>query len=344
MATKDRVLHGRRGFIGLHVVPLLLEQGYRVRIFDSMLRGDRDAVDELAAERRCRAHRPGRSVRRGRPPGDAGVSTSSTSQRCRSTSASRRPVRVDRHQPGRRPTTCSRRRPTTHVQRLVFASSASVYGDPERLPMHEDGPARPADAVLHLKRAGEDCSASTSARQTGLSWIALRFFNVYGPGQKTTAYYTSVINHFVKRIRNGEAPVIDGRGEQSMDFIHVRDIARSVVLALSGAGQPRHQHRHWRDTSMAKLARILIDAIGIDVEPIFNPRAVLVSRRAADITRAHDVLGWMPEIADRRAGGTRQEWSVTGERRGLPKPVQRTRLDRGRPADRRRNSGSAPSP
>ena len=65
-----------------------------------------------------------------------------------------------------------------------------------------------------------------------MSWIALRYFNVYGEGQKTTAYYTSVINHFVARLQNGEAPVIDGKGEQSMDFIHVHDIARATVLAL----------------------------------------------------------------------------------------------------------------
>ena len=140
------------------------------------------------------------------------------------------------------------------------------------------------------------CSATTSGA-TALSWIALRFFNVYGPGQKTTAYYTSVINHFVNRIRNGEPPIIDGKGDQSMDFIHVHDIARSIVLALDcerdnlpvniGTGI---------DTSIAELARILIDAIGADVEPIFNPRDVLVSRRAADITRAQEVLGFEPSI------------------------------------------------
>ena len=100
----------------------------------------------------------------------------------------------------------------------------------------------------------------------------MRFFNVYGPGQKTTAYYTSVINHFVNRIKNGEAPVIDGKGEQSMDFIHVHDIARSVVLALEseqsnfpvniGTGI---------DTSIADLADILIEAVGADVEPHLQP-------------------------------------------------------------------------
>ena len=102
--------------------------------------------------------------------------------------------------------------------------------------MHEDDPLDPLTPYCICKRAGEDLLGFYQ-RQAGLSWIALRFFNVYGPGQKTTAYYTSVINHFVNRLRNGEAPVIDGKGEQSMDFIHVHDIARAVVLALRPSGR-----------------------------------------------------------------------------------------------------------
>jgi UDP-glucose 4-epimerase len=182
------------------------------------------------------------------------------------------------------------------VRRVVFASSASVYGDPEKIPMHEDDPLRPLTPYCISKRAGEDLLGFYQ-RRADLSWVALRFFNVYGEGQKTTAYYTSVINHFVQRLKNGEAPVIDGSGEQSMDFIHVHDIARATVLALEserdnlpinvGTGV---------DTSVATLARILISAVGVDVEPQFNPRKVLVSRRAADITRAREVLGFEASI------------------------------------------------
>ncbi len=183
------------------------------------------------------------------------------------------------------------------VRRLVFASSASVYGDPQKIPMHEDDPLHPLTPYCISKRAGEDLLGFYQ-RRAGLSWIALRFFNVYGEGQKTTAYYTSVINHFVDRLEHGEPPVIDGRGEQSMDFIHVHDIARATVLALDaeqdnlpiniGTGI---------DTTVARLARILIDAVGADVEPQFNPRDVLVARRAADTTRAREILGFEPTIA-----------------------------------------------
>jgi UDP-glucose 4-epimerase len=182
------------------------------------------------------------------------------------------------------------------VKRLVFASSASVYGEPERLPMHEDDELHPLTPYCISKRAGEDLLGFYQ-RRSGLSWIALRFFNVYGPGQKTTAYYTSVINHFVNRLRNGQPPIIDGKGEQSMDFIHVHDSARAVVSALEceRANLPINVGTGV-DTSVARLADILIRAVGVDVTPQFNPRDVLVSRQAADITRAAEVLGWEPKI------------------------------------------------
>ena len=109
---------------------------------------------------------------------------------------------------------------------------------------------------------------------------------MYGPGQKTTAYYTSVINHFVNRIRTGEAPVIDGNGEQSMDFIHVDDIARSVVLALTAEKDNMAINVGTGiDTSIATLADILLEAMGSSAKPIFNPRPVIASRRAADVSR-----------------------------------------------------------
>jgi UDP-glucose 4-epimerase len=182
------------------------------------------------------------------------------------------------------------------VRRVVYCSSASVYGDPERLPMHEDDRLSPQTPYCISKRAGEDLLGFFE-RRNGLSWVALRFFNVYGPGQKTQAYYTSVINHFVNRVRNGEPPVIDGKGEQSMDFIHVHDIARAVVAALDSeqANVPVNIGTGV-DTSIKELAEILIEAVGSDVEPIFNPREVIATRRAADITRAREVLGWKPTI------------------------------------------------
>lgn len=298
MSDKTVFFTGGAGFIGLHVVPMLLEKGYKVRIFDNMFRGDRDAVAKLAAtggvELIDQDVRYGGAVHQAMKGCSHVIHFAAVSI---NKSQSDPYESMDINMIGNHNVFAAA---ADHgVERLVFASSASVYGDPKKLPMHEDDELSPLTPYCISKRAGEDLLGFYQ-RRANLSWIALRFFNVYGPGQKTTAYYTSVINHFVNRLREGQAPVIDGKGEQSMDFIHVHDIARSAVLALEAeqANVPVNIGTGI-DTSIADLARILIDAVGADVEPIFNPRDVLVSRRAADTARAKEILGFEPTIAVR---------------------------------------------
>jgi UDP-glucose 4-epimerase len=287
---------GGAGFIGMHVIPMLLDRGYNVRLFDNMFRGDRDKVAELTSTGRVELIdqdvRYGGAVHRAMKGCDSVIHFAAVSI---NKSQADPYESIDINMVGNHNVFAAA---ADHgVRRLVFASSASVYGDPQKIPMHEDDPLHPLTPYCISKRAGEDL-LDYYQRRSGLSWIALRFFNVYGEGQKTTAYYTSVINHFVARLKNGQPPVIDGKGEQSMDFIHVHDIARATVLALEserdnlpinvGTGI---------DTSIATLARILIEAVGADVEPQFNPRDVLVARRAADTTRAREVLGFEPTIS-----------------------------------------------
>ncbi len=286
---------GGAGWIGLKTVPLLLERGYRVRIFDNMFRGDRDAVNALVAQGNVEL--VDQDVRYG---GAVHQAMKGCSHVMHYAAVSINKSQADPHESmdinliGNHNVFAAA---ADHgVQRLVFASSASVYGDPEQLPMHEDDRLNPLTPYCISKRAGEDLLGFYQ-RRAGLSWVALRFFNVYGPGQKTTAYYTSVINHFVNRLKAGEAPVIDGRGEQSMDFIHVDDIARASVLALESATDNVVCNIGTGvDTSIARLAQILIDAVGAGVTPQFNPRDVLVARRAADVTRAREVLGFTAQI------------------------------------------------
>lgn len=286
---------GGAGFIAAHVIPLLTERGYRVRIFDNMTRGDRARVESFVdgggvelVEGDVRYGGAVRAAMRGCTH-VIHFATVSINKSVADPHES-----IDINMTGNHNVFAAAA--DEGVRRLVFASSASVYGEPRRLPMHEDDELRPLTPYCISKRAGEDLLAFYQ-RQRGLSWLALRFFNVYGPGQKIEAYYTSVISHFVQRLYRGEPPVIDGRGDQSMDFVHVSDLARAVVAALEadrdnvavnvGTGV---------DTSIATLAKILIEAIGVDVEPVFRPREVLVTRRAADICRAKEILGWVPTI------------------------------------------------
>ncbi|TFV64168.1 NAD-dependent epimerase/dehydratase family protein [Geodermatophilus sp. DF01-2] len=288
---------GGAGFIGSHVVPLLLERGHKIRLFDNMFRGDRARVAEWVAtgdvEFVDQDVRYGGAVHAAMKGCEDVIHLAAVSI---NKSQADPYESVDINMVGANNVFAAA---ADHgVRRVVFASSASVYGDPESLPMKEDGPVNPLTPYCVAKLAGEHL-LDYYARRSSLSWIGLRFFNVYGPGQKPTAYYTSVINHFVKRLRAGEPPVIDGKGEQSMDFVHVHDIARSVVMSLDV--DPAQANLAVNvgtgiDTSVAELARTLIAAVGVNVEPQFNPRDVLVSRRAADITRAREVLGWEPTI------------------------------------------------
>jgi UDP-glucose 4-epimerase len=301
--TETVFITGGAGFIGLHVVDQLLEQGYDVRIFDNMFRGDRDAVYKLVAGGRVELIdqdvRYGGAVHAAMKGCDYVIHLAAVSIN----KSNADPYEsMDINTIGAHNVFAAA---ADHgVKRVVFASSASVYGDPEKLPMHEDDTLSPLTPYCISKRTGEDLLGYYE-RRAGLSWIALRFFNVYGEGQKTTAYYTSVINHFVNRLKNGEPPVIDGEGKQSMDFIHVKDIARAVVLAMTAEKSNMAINVGTGiDTTVAELARILIDAVGVDVEPQFNPRPVLVSRRAADTSRASEVLGFEPSV-EVREGMTR---------------------------------------
>jgi len=296
MANDRTVLvTGGAGWIGLRTVPLLLERGYRVRILDNMVRGDRDEVARLAGTGDVELVE--QDVRYG---GAVHQAMRGATHVMHYAAVSINKSQADPYESMAINMVGSHNvfaAAADHgVRRLVFASSASVYGEPDRLPMSEDSTLHPLTPYCISKRAGEDLLGFYQ-RRAGLSWIALRFFNVYGPGQRTTAYYTSVINHFVNRLRAGEPPLIDGKGEQSMDFVHVDDVARAGVLALEserdnlalnvGTGV---------DTSVARLAAILIDAVGADVEPQFTGREVLVSRRAADTRLAREAIGFEAAI------------------------------------------------
>ena len=297
MTSKPTVLFtGGAGFIGMHVMPLLLEAGYAVRLYDSMThRANRDQIDALVAAGDVELIeadvRYGGPVQRAMKGVESVIHFATVSI---NRSVADPEESIDINVTGNHNVFAAAA--DAGVRRLVYASSASVYGEPEVLPMVEDGKLNPMTPYCISKLAGEQLLGFYQ-RQKGLSWMALRFFNVYGPGQKTSAYYTSVINHFVNRIRQGEPPIIDGRGEQSMDFVHVSDVARSVLMALrSDQANMAMNIGTGVSTSVAQLADILIRAVGADVEPIFNPREVLVSRRAADISRAREVLGWAPLV------------------------------------------------
>lgn len=295
--TRELVaITGGAGFIGSKVTQELIDRGYDVRIFDNLSRADLDSLPLLLDTGHVELVegdvRYADSVHRAMDGADYAIHLAAVSI---NKSVADPTESLDINMLGSN--LVFRAAADAGIKRLVFASSASVYGEPERLPMSEDGPFHPATPYCLSKLAGEHLLAFYG-RTTGLEWNALRYFNVYGPGQKVSAYYTSVVLHFLNRISAGEAPIIDGEGKQSMDFIHVLDIARATVDAMECEGHGYSMNVGTGiSTSIAQLAQILLEAAGSDVEPIFRPRDVIVSRRAADISLAEEIMGWKPQIA-----------------------------------------------
>ena len=182
------------------------------------------------------------------------------------------------------------------VKKVMFASSASVYGQPKVLPMDEDGELNPITPYCVSKLASEHLLKYYS--RLGLNYVAFRYFNVYGLRQHTDAYYTSVIIIFLKRLLNGDAPIVSGTGEQSMDFINVKDIVRGNIMGMeSDASNVTVNLGTGRATSIKDLAFMLIKYAGKDVEPQFVKGQELVSERRASIQRARELLGFEAQVS-----------------------------------------------
>ena len=117
------------------------------------------------------------------------------------------------------------------VGRVVFSSSASVYGDAIELPMTEDHPYNNLTFYGASKIAGEHFFRSLGDRY-GLDWIGLRYMNVYGRRQDYKGAYIAVMHKILDRIESGESPVVFGDGSQTYDFVHVQDVARANLMAM----------------------------------------------------------------------------------------------------------------
>jgi UDP-glucose 4-epimerase len=184
------------------------------------------------------------------------------------------------------------------TQKVVFASSSSVYGDQTHLPIAEENPLHPITPYGASKLAGEKYCGAFS-RTYGLITIALRYFNVYGERQSSNPY-SGVIAIFSRQLRRGLAPKIFGDGTQTRDFIHVSDIVQANLQALNsntGTGDALNVGTG-RPISMNELSSLEAKlANKVEITPIHAPaRAGDIKDSYADITRAKEVLGFQPKI------------------------------------------------
>lgn len=182
------------------------------------------------------------------------------------------------------------------VKKVVFASSASVYGNPDYVPMDEQHPLKPITPYCISKIAGENM-----LRMKGLDNIrhlTYRYFNIYGLKQSTDAYYTSVIISFVKRAHAGLSPRIIGDGGQSMDFVNVADVVDVDISGIESDVEGEIINiGSGKSTSIKELAHVILKQMGKDLAPEYveGPRPI-VQRRQANIEKARRLLGFSPKI------------------------------------------------
>ncbi|WP_156756185.1 NAD-dependent epimerase/dehydratase family protein [Actinokineospora pegani] len=198
------------------------------------------------------------------------------------------------------------------VKKLVASSSASVYGLAEQFPTTERHHPYNNDTFYGAAKAFNEGMLRSFKAMKDLDYVALRYFNVYGPRMDVHGLYTEVLIRWMERIVDGKEPLIFGDGAQTMDFVHVHDIARANVLAArADVTDTVYNIASASETSLLGLAKGLLAAMDSDLGVEHGPERKVngVTRRLADISAAERELGWRPEIGmDEGLRGLVQWW------------------------------------
>ncbi len=181
----------------------------------------------------------------------------------------------------------------TAIQKVVYASSSSVYGDTPTLPKREDMPVNPLSPYAVTKAAGEFyCKVFNEIY--GLPTISLRYFNVFGPRQDPTSQYAAVIPKFITAILTHASPVIYGDGQQSRDFTYVKHVAQANLLACESDATGTFNVACGRRVTINELVALINDIAGTAIKPEYvAPRPGDVKHSRADITKARS-FGYSP--------------------------------------------------
>lgn len=285
---------GGAGFIGSHIVEALVERGDSVRVLDNLSTGfaenvpsgaeliegsvvDADMVARAVQGVDCIFHQAAlasvpRSVERPLDTNDACVTGTVTL--------------LDQ----------ARR---AGVRRVVYAASSSAYGDQPFSSKREVDLPSPLSPYAVAKLAAEYyCHAFWHTY--GLETVCIRYFNVFGPRQDPNSPYSAVIPLFITAMLNGQRPKVYGDGEQSRDFTFVKNVVHGNLLAAEAedvAGKTINV-ANGRTTSLLSLIRQLNEHLGTQLEPDFQPARVGdVKHSLADISRAHELLGYEPPVS-----------------------------------------------
>ena len=295
---------GGAGFIGGSFVKIALERGFQIRVLDDLSTGTEETASrlrEMGVDVFIGDVRDSRLLETVMQGIDAVVHLAAQVSVPLSIQTPNETADINIKGTGDLLTKCIR----FGIKRVIVASSAAVYGKNENFPLSEkDG----GDLLSpYAESKWENEHQISKARDEGLEAVALRFFNVYGIGQRSDSAYAAVIPKFVEQMVQGKAPQVYGDGLQTRDFVHVTDVCNAILRFLDPVWSGNSHHVFNVATQTRRSLVDLIDEINsslgeldeshVALQPIFgSDRAGDIRHSMADITRLKNTVDWNPTV------------------------------------------------
>ena len=304
MKIKDSkiLVIGGAGFIGSHVVSELLKTDVgEIVFYDNFTRGKKSNISESLKDKRCRININGGDIRDVDLLNDAmkdvdGVIHLAAMWLLHCKDYPRTAFNVNMEGTFNVLEACV----NNNIKRLVYSSSASVYGDAVEVPMTEEHPFNNRNFYGATKIAGEAMCRAFYDRY-GLDYVGLRYMNVYGPHQDQTAAYTGVIPIMLNKIDANEQPVVNGDGSQAYDFIYVEDVGRYNISAMeSNKTDEFYNVGTGIQTNIKELCDMILDLKDSDLKVKYNPydeddARRLVQNRIGCTKKSEEDLQFIPK-------------------------------------------------
>lgn len=300
LAGKRVLVTGGAGFIGSHIVDLLVDEGCaEIVVVDDMVRGrpaNLDAAMRRGAVRLIEGDICDRALMSSLVAQSDIVFHQAALRITQCAAEPRRAMEVMVQATFDLLESCAEHK----IEKVIAASSASVYGMAEEFPTTERQHPYGNRTLYGAAKVFNEGLLRTFNDTCGLNYVAFRYFNVYGPRMDIHGRYTEVLIRWMERLAAGQRPIVFGDGQQTMDFVHVRDVARANVLgARSDIDDEVFNVASGTETSLLELAERLGRAMRRnELTPEFAPERSVnpVPRRLASTAKAEELLGFCAEI------------------------------------------------
>ncbi|MBF0360125.1 MAG: NAD-dependent epimerase/dehydratase family protein [Oligoflexia bacterium] len=316
MSDSKIVVTGGAGFVGSHVVDLLLPHGPReIIVIDNLLRGKKENLTEDK-----RVNLVVGDIRDQKLMEDifAGADYCFHLAALRITRCAENPTEATEVMINGTLNVlnmCVKHK----LKKLIFSSTASVYGAADVYPTDENHHPYNNRTYYGAMKLANESMCRSYFDMYGLNYLALRYFNIYGPRMDTEGRYTEVMIRWIKAIKENTAPTIFGDGKQSMDFVFVKDVAKANILALTSTATNEILNiASGNETSLCELADLLLTVLRSDLRANFIPlpserSKVEVLRRLASVKKANELIKFNADTNTKLVDGLRQlvDWVIS---------------------------------